>query len=100
MKALPSLERVYVPSEEVVAREVSGEFILVLIASGVGDLEDEIFSLNETGQTIWSKLASGKKLGEIAEELAGEFDGPLEEIRRDCLGLVQELLERKIVVER
>ena len=98
MKSGISLNDICQPSDNVVAREVSGEFIIIPIASGVGDLEDEIFSLNETGKSIWNKLSPGKKLKDVAFALSKEFDAPLDKIEKDCLGLIQELLKRKMVV--
>ena len=47
------LDIIYVPSEDVVAREIEGEMIIVPIASGIGDMEDELYTLNETGKAIW-----------------------------------------------
>ncbi|MDD5597658.1 MAG: PqqD family protein [Victivallaceae bacterium] len=94
------MNAVYAPAEDdVVARELHGEFIIIPISSGVGDLEDEIFSLNETGKAVWDKLDGKKKLEEVISELTVEFEGSAEEIRNDVTGLVEELLKRKIIVE-
>lgn len=46
MEARISLDAIFAPSENVVAREIQGEFIIIPITSGVGDLVDEIFTLN------------------------------------------------------
>ena len=94
-----SLEAIYLPSEDVVAREIQGEFILIPITNGIGDLEDEIFTLNKTGQAIWSKLDGKKNLKETAECLALEFTAKSSEIKDDVLGLAGELLKRKMIVE-
>jgi hypothetical protein len=98
MKSKVSLQKVYKPSDDVVAREVAGEFIIIPVAAGVGDLEDEIFSLNDSGKSIWDKLGEGKKLKDVALELSREFDAPLEKIEEDCAGLIQELLKKRMVV--
>lgn len=95
-----SVDKVYKPSEDVVARDVAGEFIIIPIASGIGDLEDEIFSLNETGRAIWEKLTTGRTLKDIARELSEEYETAKEAIEKDCVGLIGELLKRKIVVDR
>ena len=95
-----SLDKVYLISEEVVAREVGGEFVIIPVTSGVGDLEDEIFSLNESGRAIWDKLDGKKDLKAISEELTGDFDGSLGDIEKDALGLVEELLKRRMLVEK
>ncbi len=99
MKATVSLEKIYKPSEDVVARDIHGEFIVIPITSGIGDLEDAIFSLNETGRAIWGKLGGKKSLKNIAAELSRDFEAPIEVIENGCLGLLTELLKRRMVVE-
>jgi hypothetical protein len=94
-----SINAVYKASDEVVAREIEGELIIVPLTSGIGDMEDELFTLNETGRAIWSKLDGSKSLQEIAVELQHEYEAPLDEIESDITGLAQELLNRRILVE-
>ena len=50
-------DAVYAVSDDVVAREIEGEIIIVPLVAGIGDLEDELFTLNETGKAIWDRLA-------------------------------------------
>ena len=92
-----SLEKIYVPSEDIVAREIEGEIIIVPLVSGIGDMEDELYTLNETGQAIWKLLDGKKNLKVVAVELTEEFEG--EEIVRDVLGFVTELVSKRILVE-
>ena len=47
------LDRAYRMSEDVVARNIQGEFIIIPIVSGIVDMEDEIFSLNQIGRAAW-----------------------------------------------
>jgi hypothetical protein len=93
------LDKIYKPSEEVVARDVQGEFILIPITSGVGDLEGEIFSLNATGRAVWSKLDGKRSLKDVAKDLRKEFSAAGGEIEKDVLGIAQELLKRGMLVE-
>lgn len=93
------LNDVLAVSEDVVAREVEGEFLIIPIASGVGDMEDELYSLNECGKVIWDKLDGEKNLDKIKKELVEEYDVAAEEIETDILGFVDELLKRKILVK-
>jgi hypothetical protein len=85
-------------SEDVVAREIEGELIIVPLAAGVGDMEDELYTLNATGRAVWSRLDGTKTLGDIAGELSAEFGAPREQIEADVVGLVEELARRRIVV--
>ena len=94
-----SLNTVYKPSEDVVVREVQGEFIIVPITSGIGDLEDGIFTLNNTGRAVWGKMDGKKNLKNIVKELSQDFKGSPKEIEEDVLGLTRELLKRKIFVK-
>jgi hypothetical protein len=89
----------YSHSENIVVREIEGELIIVPLVSGVGDMEDELFTLNETGRLIWDKLADTRSLKDVIEELSEEFEAPDGEIEKDVLGLVQELLRRRMLVE-
>jgi len=86
------------PSDEIVAREVEGELIIIPLASGIADMEDELFTLNETGRAIWDRLDGNRSLSQIADELTSEYNGERAAIEADVLGLAGELLRRRIVV--
>ncbi len=89
----------YARSEDVVSREIEGELILVPIVAGVGDMEDNLFTLNETGRSLWQKLDGKRTLGEVVDELSREYEAPAGSIEKDAIGLVEALLERRMVVE-
>ena len=97
-EAKVSLDGLYKPSEDIVARNIEGELIIVPLVSGIGDLEDELYTLNETGKAIWDRLDGKQKLREILAELSTEFEAPAGEIEKDLIGLMEELVRRKILV--
>ncbi|MCU0593883.1 MAG: PqqD family protein [Desulfobacterota bacterium] len=99
MEIKVSLDGLYRPSEDIVARTIEGELIIVPLVSGIGDLEDELYTLNETGKAIWDRLDGKKKLRDVLGELSSEFDAPAGEIEKDLIGLVEELVRRKILME-
>ena len=92
------LDSIYKPSDEIVAREIEGEIIIVPLTSGIGDMEDELYTFNETGRGIWRKLDGTRSLRDAAAELAAEFETPQEEIEQDVAGLIEQLVLRRIVV--
>lgn len=95
-----SLDAVYLPSEDVVARTIEGEIIIIPLVTGMGDLEDELYSLNETGRSIWEKLDGSKSLKEVVNELSLEFHAtPEGMIEADVMGFVKELLGRRMLAE-
>ena len=92
-----TLDSVCIPSEDVVSREIEGELIIVPIASGVGNLDDELYTLNDTGREIWQRLNGKRTLGEVVDELAENYGAPIDTLSRDVMGLVTELVRRKMV---
>lgn len=98
MEAKAPLDAIYVPSEDIVAREIEGEIIIVPLVAGIGDMEDELYTLNETGQAIWDRLDGQQSLRDVVEALSTEYEAPAGMIQEDVLGLVAELVNRKILV--
>jgi Coenzyme PQQ synthesis protein D (PqqD) len=98
MEAKVSLDGLYKVSEDVVARTIEDELIIVPLVAGIGDLEDELFTLNETGKAIWNRLDGKKTLRDILRELSAEFEAPAGEIEQDLIGLVEELVKRRILI--
>lgn len=99
MEVKVSLENVYMPSDDVVAREIDDEFLIIPIATGIGDMEDELYSLNSSGKIIWDKLDGKKTLEDIKQELMKEYEVASKEIEQDIYGFIGELLKRNILVQ-
>ena len=91
-------DAVFVVSDDVVAREIEGEIIIVPLVAGIADLEDELFTLNATGKAIWDKLDGRRRHQDIISELSVEYQAPPGEIETDVLGLVEELARRRMLV--
>lgn len=98
MNAKMNLDIAYTPSEDVVAREIEGEIVIVPLVAGIGDMEDELYTLNETGKIIWDRLDGQRTLRQVISELSAEFASPASEIEADVVGFVQELLNRRMLV--
>ncbi len=94
-----NLGAIYTPSDNVVAREIEGELIIVPLTSGIGDMEDDLFTLNETGRAIWDRLDGKRNLKEVVVELRNDFEDESGKIEQDVVGLTSELLKRRMLVE-
>lgn len=94
-----SMNKIYAPSDDIVAREIEGELIIVPLVAGIGDLEDELFTLNDTGKAIWDLLDGKRNLGDVTAELSEDYESTPGAIERDVLGLVEELVRRRMLVE-
>lgn len=93
-----TLDSVCAVSEDVVARDIEGELIIVPLASGIGDMEDELYTLNETGRAIWERLDGSRSLRQVVQDLSTEYQADDGEIAADVVGLVTELVRRKMVI--
>jgi len=83
-------------SADLVTREIEGEFLMVPIVNTIGE-EGELYSLNETGRAIWDRLDGTTSIGDIVNALGREFDASREEVERDVLGILGDLLSRRMV---
>ncbi len=92
------LETIYIPSDDIVARELDGELIIVPLTSGIGDMEDELYTLNDIGKEVWKRLDGKTSLGAIVTSLAEEYEAATGEIAADALGFVAELARRRMLV--
>ncbi len=95
-----TLDGIYGPSDDIVAREIEGEVVIIPLVSGIGDMEDELFTLNETGRAVWRKLDGAKTLRQVARELAEEYEAPAGVIEGEVAGLVADLAARRMVVRK
>jgi hypothetical protein len=95
-----TLQSVCSPSDDVVAREIEGEIVIVPLVAGIGDTDDELYTLNETGHAFWQLLDGQRSLADVAAGLASDFDAPAGAIEADVLGFAAELAERGILAAR
>ncbi|MBN1472127.1 MAG: PqqD family protein [Syntrophaceae bacterium] len=97
MEVKVTTNTICVPSEDVVAREIEGDMIIVPLVAGIGDADDDLYTLNETGKAIWKKLDGQRSLEQVSMELADEFSSPPKEIKADVLGFAAEMVQRRIL---
>lgn len=95
-----SIDAICSVSEGVVAREIDGEIVIVPIVAGIGDAEDEIYTLSDTGRAVWNKLDGRRSLKDVAALLSGEYPCPLPQLEQDVLGFASELVRRGMLTVR
>ena len=93
------LDAVYCPSEDIVSRDIEGETILVPLVSGIGDMEEDLFSLNDTGRAVWRLLDGARSVRQIVTELTADYRQPADAVALSVSAFIQELLRRRMLVE-
>jgi len=99
MNEILSIEHVMVPSNDIVAREIEGEILIIPVIAGIAEVDDVLYSLNPIGKMIWHLLDGKRSLKDIALELSKDYDATLAEIEEDILGLANELYDRSMLVQ-
>ncbi len=97
MSTTINLDIVCSPADAVVFREIEGEIIIIPLVSGIGDTDDELYSLNDCGRAIWQKLDGLRTLEQVAVALESEYDAPADDLRSDVAGFVAELVGRGLL---
>lgn len=93
------LNKRYRISENVIAKEIEEELVIVPVRSGIGDLDAEMFGLNQTGIAVWNRLDGTLSPNNIIRQLTAVYSASHDEIRSDVTELMTQLLEKGLVVE-
>ena len=78
-------------SKDVLFQEVSGETVLLDLAS------EQYFGLDEVGTRVWQLVNEGKSLEAMVEVLLGEYEVERERLEGDVRALLESLLEAGLV---
>ncbi len=95
-----TLGSICAPSDAVVSREIEGDVIIVPLTKGIGEDEDELYTLNDTGRAIWLLLDGRRTLSDVAVGLAEDFGASQPEIEADVVGFARELVSQGILATR
>lgn len=85
-------------SEEVILREIAGEYILVPVGSAAQRLHGMI-TVSESGCQLWNRLCGGCERCELAEVLLDEYEIDRETAEADAAEFVGRLEELGLVSE-
>jgi hypothetical protein len=86
-----SREQTVTISPDVLFQEVSGEIVLLDLAS------EKYFGLDEVGARIWTLLSEGRAVGEVVEALLQEYDVDRATLESDMESLLTSLLEAGLI---
>jgi coenzyme PQQ synthesis protein D (PqqD) len=78
----------------VIARELSGETVLLNLESGI------YYGLDAVGTRVWQLLVQGSTIAGVCETMLDEYEVEPDVLRGDVVRLVGDLRERGIVTPR
>lgn len=86
------LDQRFQVSDDVVARKVAGEMVLLDLASGL------YFGLNPVGSRIWELLSQNScTLVELCDVIEAEFDASRAQIESDVVALTEQFSEKNLI---
>lgn len=89
---------VYEKSDDIIHRKIAEETILVPLRGELVDMQ-KIFSLNSVADYVWENLDGKRNLMEICNQVDHMFESEPEQIRRDVLEFISELVEAKLIAK-
>jgi hypothetical protein len=77
--------------EEVAAKVIDGEAIIINLANGI------YYSMDKVGGLIWDMVQTGHSLEEIIQGVTERYDVAREKVESDVVELVEEMLRENLV---
>jgi hypothetical protein len=78
--------------EEVAAKVIDGEAIIINLANGV------YYSMDKVGALVWDQLQAGHTLEEVIATVTSHYTVPREQVELNVQELVRELIQENLVV--
>ncbi len=88
--------RIFVRSQSVVSRRVSGETLIVPVRGKVGDLAS-IYSFNEVASLIWQLLEIPRDVSELVSAVEREYDVDPQRAQQDVSKFLNDMLSVGLV---
>lgn len=87
-----TLERYRVNTEEVAAKVIDGEAIIINLTTGV------YYSMDGVGGRVWSLLEAHNDADAIVDAICSEYEVTAEQSRQNVLGLTAQLVEEGLLL--
>ena len=88
--------RIFVRSQSVVSRRVSGETLIVPVRGKVGDLAS-IYSFNEVASLIWQWLEMPRDVSDLVSAVEREYDVDPQQAQQDVSKFLNDMLSVGLV---
>lgn len=85
-------------SENVIAREVAGENLLIPVCGKLADLQ-RIFAVNPVAKFIWDRLDERRNAEALAADVEAEFDVDSDAALRDVRALLAAMLKAGLILK-
>ncbi len=85
----------FIRNQDVVARQIEGELIIVPVRRGVGDM-NSLYTLNPVGSVLWDFMAQEHSLPEMVQRVCDEFEVTATQAKDDIQSFLDSMLQEKL----
>jgi len=86
-----TLAKNLIVSPEAIAKQVGDEIVILHVGNGT------YFGLDAVGSRIWQLMAERKSPSEICEVVLEEYDVSREDLERDIIALIKDLVAQDLI---
>ncbi len=100
MEMTVQLPFVYIRSDDVIARVIDNQVLIIPLTAGMVDADDSLYSLTPTAQDIWNLLDGERTLLDVINILSGKYKGDAGTVQEDVLGFITEMVNEKLIRQK
>ena len=90
------LDKAFVKDDNLMARNIAGETLIVPIRNSIGDL-NSIYTLNEVGARVWQLIDGQRSVSQIANAIGTEYDVTMTDAQGDVAQLLDSMAEAGLI---
>ena len=90
------LDKAFVKDDNLLARNIAGETLIVPLRNSVGDL-NSIYTLNDVGARVWQLIDGRRSVSQIASVINTEYDVASGDAAADVLELLDSMAEAGLI---
>jgi cobalamin biosynthesis protein CbiG len=90
------LDKAFVKDDNLMARNIAGETLIVPIRNSIGDL-NSIYTLNEVGARVWQLIDGKRSVNQIANAISAEYDVTMTAAETDVVELFDSMAEAGLI---
>jgi hypothetical protein len=93
---MADLKSILSHSTSVVTRKTGNEYVLVPVTDNIADM-DSVYTLNETGASIWEQIDGKRTVEEIIDLITQEYDIDKDTAGKDVFDFISNMREFLII---
>lgn len=100
MEKTVQLPAIYIRSNDVIARTIDNQLLIIPLTAGMVDADDSLYTLTPTAQDIWNLLDGERTLLDVVDILSVKYEVSTDTLEEDVLGFITEMVNEKLIRQK